>query len=112
MRVAVAGGHGQVALLLERRLAESGHEAVALIRNPAHEGDVRATGATPVVLDLESHGRHLGLRQRQRRTARSKLEEPIHGAALAERSALRQRTSQWHSSLASNLPVTTVLQRW
>lgn len=56
MRVAIAGGHGQVALLLERRLAESGHEVVALIRNPAHEGDVRATGATPVVLDLEQSG--------------------------------------------------------
>jgi uncharacterized protein YbjT (DUF2867 family) len=53
MRVAIAGGHGQVALLLERRLVESGHDAVAIIRNPAHQDDVRATGATPVVVDLE-----------------------------------------------------------
>ena len=54
MRVVIAGGHGQIALLLEKRLADAGHDPVALVRNPDHERDVHAAGATPVVLDLES----------------------------------------------------------
>jgi uncharacterized protein YbjT (DUF2867 family) len=54
MRVVVAGGHGKVALLLERLLAGRGDGVVALVRNPAHADDVRATGAAPVVCDLES----------------------------------------------------------
>ena len=35
MRVVIAGGHGKIALLLERLLAERGDQAVGLIRNPA-----------------------------------------------------------------------------
>ena len=54
MRVVIAGGHGQVALLLERELADSGHEPVGIVRNPDHVDDVEATGAEAVVLDLES----------------------------------------------------------
>jgi uncharacterized protein YbjT (DUF2867 family) len=53
MRVVIAGGHGQIALLLERRLTERGDEAVGIVRNPDHVGDVEATGAKAVVLDLE-----------------------------------------------------------
>jgi uncharacterized protein YbjT (DUF2867 family) len=53
MRVVIAGGHGQIALLLERRLAERGDEAVGIVRNPEHVGDVEAAGAKAVVLDLE-----------------------------------------------------------
>ena len=45
MRVVIAGGHGKIALLLERLLAERGDEAVGLIRNPAHVADVRKAGA-------------------------------------------------------------------
>jgi uncharacterized protein YbjT (DUF2867 family) len=54
MRVVVAGGHGKIALLLERVLAERGDQAVGLIRNPAHAADVRETGAEAVVCDLEA----------------------------------------------------------
>lgn len=54
MRIVIAGGHGRIALLLSELLATSGHQPIGLIRNPAHAADVRATGATPVVLDLES----------------------------------------------------------
>ena len=54
MRVVIAGGHGQLALRLEKRLADAGHDPVGLVRNPDHERDVHAAGATPVVLDLES----------------------------------------------------------
>jgi nucleoside-diphosphate-sugar epimerase len=53
MRVVIAGGHGKIALALERLLAEAGHEPIAIIRNPDHREDVDATGASAVVLDLE-----------------------------------------------------------
>ena len=53
MRIVIAGGHGQIALLLERRLTEQGDEAVGIVRNPDHVADVEATGARAVVLDLE-----------------------------------------------------------
>jgi len=53
MRVVIAGGHGQIALLLEKVLADRGHHAVGVVRNPDHVGDVEATGAEAVVLDLE-----------------------------------------------------------
>lgn len=53
MRVVIAGGHGKIALILERLLAQAGHEPIAIIRNPDHRDDVDATGASAVVLDLE-----------------------------------------------------------
>lgn len=56
MRMVIAGGHGQIALRLERLLAERGDSVVGLIRNPAQADDLRAAGAEPVVLDLESAG--------------------------------------------------------
>src|SRR6185437_15743370 len=45
MRVVIAGGHGKIALLLERLLVERGDQAVALIRNPAHVADVQKADA-------------------------------------------------------------------
>jgi uncharacterized protein YbjT (DUF2867 family) len=56
MRVVIAGGHGKIALLLERLLAERGDQAVGLIRNPAHVADVQNAGAEAVVCDLEAAG--------------------------------------------------------
>ena len=53
MRVVIAGGHGQIALLLERALTERGDEAVGIVRNPDHVAAVEATGAEAAVLDLE-----------------------------------------------------------
>jgi nucleoside-diphosphate-sugar epimerase len=53
MRVVIAGGHGKIALHLERLLAQRGDTAVGLIRNPDHAGDLEAIGASPLVLDLE-----------------------------------------------------------
>ncbi|MGU3652560.1 SDR family oxidoreductase [Mycolicibacterium sp. A43C] len=53
MRVVIAGGHGQIALILERLLAERGDTAVGLVRNPAHVPDLEAVGASAEVLDLE-----------------------------------------------------------
>lgn len=54
MHTVIAGGHGQIALRLERQLVARGDGATGLIRNPAHADDLRAVGAEPVVLDLES----------------------------------------------------------
>jgi len=53
MRVVIAGGHGKIALLLEKVLAERGDQPVGIVRNPDHVDDVEATGAEAVVLDLE-----------------------------------------------------------
>ncbi len=53
MRIAVAGAHGQIALLLSRLLADAGHTVVGLVRNPDHLDDVERSGATGVVCDLE-----------------------------------------------------------
>ena len=53
MRIAIAGGHGQIAQRLARLLSAEGGEPRALIRNPAHEADVRDCGAEPYVVDLE-----------------------------------------------------------
>lgn len=53
-RILLIGGHGKVALLLEPLLAARGDHVTAVIRNAAHEADVAATGATPVVADIET----------------------------------------------------------
>lgn len=54
MRVVIAGGHGQIALLLEQQLTTRGDAATALVRNPDHFADVQEAGAVPVLCDLES----------------------------------------------------------
>jgi uncharacterized protein YbjT (DUF2867 family) len=54
MRTVIAGGHGQIALRLERLLSARGDSVAGLIRNPDQAGDLREAGAEPVVLDLES----------------------------------------------------------
>lgn len=54
LRVVFAGGHGQIALLAQRRLSAEGHRPVGLIRNPEHAEELRAIGAEPVVFDLEN----------------------------------------------------------
>lgn len=54
MRVVIAGGHGKIALMLAEQLTSRGNEVAALIRNPAHADEVAATGAEPVLLDLEN----------------------------------------------------------
>ncbi|MEO3768101.1 SDR family oxidoreductase [Streptomyces sp. B8F3] len=56
MRIVIAGGHGQIALRLERLLAARGDEVAGIIRRPEQADDLRAAGAEPVVCDLESAG--------------------------------------------------------
>ncbi|MGW1073608.1 NAD(P)H-binding protein [Streptomyces sp. NPDC002537] len=54
MRIVIAGGHGQIALRLERLLAARGDEVAGVIRRPEQAGDLLNAGAEPVVCDLES----------------------------------------------------------
>jgi uncharacterized protein YbjT (DUF2867 family) len=54
MRIVIAGGHGQIALRLERLLTARGDEVTGIIRKPEQAGDLRAAGAEPAVCDLES----------------------------------------------------------
>ncbi len=53
MRVVIAGGHGQIALILERMLTENGDQGVGLIRKPDQAADLESAGAEAVVIDLE-----------------------------------------------------------
>lgn len=52
-RVVIFGGHGKVALLLAPILAGRGDQVSAVFRNPDHAEEVAATGAVPVVADIE-----------------------------------------------------------
>lgn len=54
MRIVIVGGHGKVALLLSPLLIGAGHDVTAVVRDPGHIADVAATGATPVVADVEA----------------------------------------------------------
>jgi uncharacterized protein YbjT (DUF2867 family) len=53
MRIVIAGGHGKIALRLERLLSERGDAVAGIIRNPDQAGDLVAAGAEPLVQDLE-----------------------------------------------------------
>jgi uncharacterized protein YbjT (DUF2867 family) len=55
-KVIILGGHGKVALRLAPLLVERGDEVTSVYRNPEHEADVAATGAHPVLADIESLG--------------------------------------------------------
>lgn len=52
-KIVIIGGHGKIALMAAKKLVDQGASVTSLIRNPAHSDDVAATGATPLVLDIE-----------------------------------------------------------
>ena len=54
MDIAIAGGHGQIALHLTRLLTGRGDSVRGLIRNPDHASDLEAVGAVAVVCDMET----------------------------------------------------------
>jgi uncharacterized protein YbjT (DUF2867 family) len=54
MDVVIAGGHGQIARHLTRKLSARGDRVRGIIRNPDHVADLEADGATAVVLDMET----------------------------------------------------------
>jgi uncharacterized protein YbjT (DUF2867 family) len=53
VRVAIAGGSGQIAILLTRLLDDAGDEVLSLIRDPAKSDIVCGAGGEPVVCNLE-----------------------------------------------------------
>ncbi|MDQ1672524.1 MAG: hypothetical protein QOC98_1086 [Frankiaceae bacterium] len=54
MRIAIAGGHGKIALLTAGLLTRRGDEVLALTRNLEHAAEIEAAGATAVEADLET----------------------------------------------------------
>jgi uncharacterized protein YbjT (DUF2867 family) len=54
MDVVVVGGHGQVAMRLQKLLVERGDRARGVIRNADHAADLEQLGAEAVVLDIET----------------------------------------------------------
>jgi uncharacterized protein YbjT (DUF2867 family) len=53
MIATIVGGHGQIGLLLARRLADAGHTVRGTHRAPAHAAAITAAGAVPYAVDLE-----------------------------------------------------------
>jgi len=51
-KVIIVGGHGNVSLRLARLLGPS-HDVTSIIRTAAHEDDIKAASATPLLLSLE-----------------------------------------------------------
>ncbi|GAA4516228.1 SDR family oxidoreductase [Brevibacterium yomogidense] len=52
-KIIVFGGHGKVALLTNRKLVDSGYAVTATIRSADQVAAIEATGAAPLVLDLQ-----------------------------------------------------------
>ncbi|MFW0789060.1 NAD(P)-dependent oxidoreductase [Gordonia sp. CPCC 205333] len=55
-KVAIIGGHGKIALNAARLLSARGDEVTSIIRNADQAADIVATGAHPLVLDVEHAG--------------------------------------------------------
>lgn len=53
MKITIAGGHGQIAMLLHPILKRKGHEVRGLIRKEEQSDELRKAGAEPVVCDIE-----------------------------------------------------------
>jgi uncharacterized protein YbjT (DUF2867 family) len=53
MDVVIAGGHGQIGLMLGQLLTEDGHRVRGLIRKQEQAADLEAIGVEPLVFDLE-----------------------------------------------------------
>ena len=66
--ILIIGGHGKIALQAARLMAERGDRVTSVIRKPEQQDDVAATGATPLVLDVE-HAQHADLVQAMLRVA-------------------------------------------
>lgn len=50
----IIGGHGKVGMLTAPLLVGEGHTVTSVIRNPDQSGDIEATGAQALVLDVET----------------------------------------------------------
>ncbi len=52
--IAIIGGHGKIALLLTRLLADQGTQVTSFIRKAEQSADIEAAGGTPLVADVET----------------------------------------------------------
>lgn len=52
--IAIIGGHGNIALLLTRILADQGSYVTSFIRKAEQSDDIEAAGGTPLVADVET----------------------------------------------------------
>ncbi len=52
-QVIIIGGHGKIALRLAKILSDRGDKVTSVIRNDAQSDDVSATGAEPLLADVE-----------------------------------------------------------
>jgi uncharacterized protein YbjT (DUF2867 family) len=55
-RIAIVGGHGQVARQLVHLLRRADHDPVALVRNEAYRAELEGRGAEVRMLDIEHQG--------------------------------------------------------
>lgn len=53
-RIAIVGGHGNIARLLVPLLVADGHVPVSLVRNPDHVAELKQLGAETALLDIEA----------------------------------------------------------
>ena len=54
MNVVIVGGHGKIALRLEKLLAERGDSPRGIVRKTEQASDLEEIGAEPIVLDIEN----------------------------------------------------------
>jgi uncharacterized protein YbjT (DUF2867 family) len=54
VNVVIVGGHGKIAMLLAKLLAERGDSPRGIIRKTEQAADLEAIGAEPIVLDIEN----------------------------------------------------------
>jgi nucleoside-diphosphate-sugar epimerase len=54
VNVVIVGGHGQIAMRLEKILADRGDSPRGIIRQTEQAADLEAIGAEPIVLDIEN----------------------------------------------------------
>ena len=66
MRIVIAGGHGKIALILERLLSQRGDSVAGLIRNPDQVADLEAAGSKVEPLNSDLSLFQLGERFSQR----------------------------------------------
>ncbi|MFC0358503.1 MULTISPECIES: SDR family oxidoreductase [Kytococcus] len=90
--ILIIGGHGKIALQAAALLAERGDEVTSVVRNPDHAADVRATGATPLVLDVE-HAQHTELVRAMRGRDAVVWSAGAGGGDLARTYAVDQRAA-------------------
>lgn len=92
MHIVIAGGRGKIALLLAEAAARRGDTVDGLIRDPRHADEVLATGARPVVVDLES-------------TTPAELAALVKGSDAVVFAAEPVRAAAWRASTASTATV-------